>query len=339
MAVLVGWPVAILLAILGWVDTGGMLLWPVAIVVGILWYRNRRPGRSAQGPRASDAIWSGELDATRALSLSDTIDLATLRLDLDRQHAAGTLPAERYAELCAGIDGLWMEQLRAVGVGPGSEGWCARRARAFKLLSTRGLIVGAPPWAEAEPSVVSLEGAPVVVPGPVAGTAPFTVEPIEGRAAADPPAMEEERRAGAPTADREVAASHAFRPAEPTLLERTLKAVSGWHALVAPFLVQNIGWFIGGFCFIAGSVFLVSYTTGFGKALAIWGAVLLYTLLLIGGGYELRRRRPELRVSSEALMALGALLVPLTMAAATRLIAASSSFGFVVGALMAAALS
>ncbi|MGH8589715.1 MAG: hypothetical protein ACREXX_10415, partial [Gammaproteobacteria bacterium] len=94
VAVLVGWPVAILLAILGWVDTGGMLLWPVAIVVGILWYRNRRPGRSAQGPRASNATWSGELDATQALSLSDTIDLATLRLDLDRQHAAGTLPAE-----------------------------------------------------------------------------------------------------------------------------------------------------------------------------------------------------------------------------------------------------
>lgn len=142
-----------------------------------------------------------------------------------------------------------------------------------------------------------------------------------------------------PAVDRQVAESHAFRPAEPTLLERILKAVSGWHALVAPFLVQNIGWFIGGFCFIAGSVFLVSYTTGFGKALAIWGAVLLYTLLLIGGSYELRRRRPELRVSSEVLMALGALLVPLTIAAATRLIAASSSFGLVVGALMAAALS
>ena len=98
-AVLVGWPVAILLAILGWADTGGMLLWPAAIVLGILWYRKRGRGPSAQGPRASDATWSGEIGATRALSLSDTIDLAALRLDLDRQHAAGTLPAERYAEL------------------------------------------------------------------------------------------------------------------------------------------------------------------------------------------------------------------------------------------------
>jgi hypothetical protein len=161
-AVLVGWPVAILLAILGWADTGSMLLWPAAIVLGILWYRKRGPGRSAQGPRASDATWSGEIDATRALSLSDTIDLATLRLDLDRQHAAGTLPAERYAELCAAIDGLWMEQLRAVEAGPGSEEWCARRARAFDLVAARRLVAGEPPWVEAgrarpqtEPSVAA----------------------------------------------------------------------------------------------------------------------------------------------------------------------------------------
>ncbi|MGH8564615.1 MAG: hypothetical protein ACREXW_11230 [Gammaproteobacteria bacterium] len=400
VAVLVGWPVAILLAILGWVDTGGMLLWPVAIVVGILWYRNRRPGRSARGPRRSDATWSGELGATRALSLSDTIDLAILRLDLDRQHAAGTLPAERYAELCAGIDGLWMEQLRAVEAGPGSEGWCARRARAFYLLSARGLIAGGPPWVEAgrarpktEPSVVASDGppvlsagvageppmaatgAPIVVPGPAVGTAALMGEPdarkflasmgtddrIPAPAAGPmghdpfslPTAGGEEtgvridaatshvRRTpdGDPAVDRQIAESHAFRPTEPGLLERTLKAVSGWHALIAPFLAQNIGWFMGGFCFVAGSVFLVSYTTGFGKALTIWGALLLYTLLLIGGGYGLRRRRPELRVSSEVLMALGALLVPLTIAAATRLIASSPSFGFVVGGLMAAALS
>jgi len=144
---------------------------------------------------------------------------------------------------------------------------------------------------------------------------------------------------GDPAADRQFAESHAFRPAEPGLLERTLKTVSGWHALIAPFLVQKIGWFIGGFCFVAGSVFLVSYTTGLGKAFAIWGAMLLYTALLIGGGYELRRRRPELRVSSEVLTVLGALLVPLTIAAATRPIATSPSFGFVVAALVASALS
>ena len=72
-AVLVGWPVAMLLAILGWADTGGMLLWPAAIVLGILWYRKCRPGRSAQRPRASDATWSGEIGATWALSLSDTM--------------------------------------------------------------------------------------------------------------------------------------------------------------------------------------------------------------------------------------------------------------------------
>jgi len=34
-----------------------------------------------------------------------------------------------------------------------------------------------------------------------------------------------------------------------------------------PVLVQNIGWFIGVFCFIAGSLFLVSNTTGYAKNL------------------------------------------------------------------------
>ncbi len=370
-AVLVGWPVAILLAVLGWAGSGGMLLWPVAIVLAILWYRNRGPGRSAPPSRDPDHVRSGETSAGQGFSFSAAIDLATLRLDVDRRHGAGTLPAERYAELCAGIDGLWLDQLRAVEAEPGSEAWCRRRARAFGLISARGWVTGAAPWAEAdhtwaeaESSVAGLEGppvqahgaagkaaiepsgAPVAVPGTAAGTAPATPEGRWPLAAdgpvAHPPTpsrREEEWRAGAPTADREVAPSHAWRPAEPGLLERTLEAVSGWHAVVAPFLAQNIGWFIGGFCFVAGSVFLVSYTTGFGKALAIWGALLLYTLLLIGGGYELCRRRPELRVSSDVLTALGALLVPLTLAAATRLLSASPSLGFAVGALVAAALS
>jgi hypothetical protein len=34
-----------------------------------------------------------------------------------------------------------------------------------------------------------------------------------------------------------------------------MQVMAGWPALIAPFLVQNIGWFIGGFCFVAGSIF------------------------------------------------------------------------------------
>ena len=51
---------------------------------------------------------------------------------------------------------------------------------------------------------------------------------------------------------------YAWKPHEPGRLERTLATLSGWHAMAVPFLMQNIGWFIGVFCFIAGSMFLVS---------------------------------------------------------------------------------
>jgi hypothetical protein len=113
---------------------------------------------------------------------------------------------------------------------------------------------------------------------------------------------------------------YAWSPAEAGPLERALQVMSGWHALVTPFLVHNIGWFIGGFCFVAGSIFLVSYTTGYAKVLTIFCTMFAYTLLLLWGGYQLCRRRPDLKTSSFVLLTLGVLLVPLTIAAATRLI-------------------
>ncbi|MDH3602860.1 MAG: hypothetical protein OEU26_24880, partial [Candidatus Tectomicrobia bacterium] len=114
-------------------------------------------------------------------------------------------------------------------------------------------------------------------------------------------------------------ASYAFDPAQPGALERALQAVSGWPALLAPFLVQNIGWFIGGFCFVAGSIFLVSYTTGFAKSLTIFSVLFAYTLIVLWAGYQLRRRS-ALVTSSNVLMTIGVLLVPLNIAAVVRLI-------------------
>ncbi len=90
--------------------------------------------------------------------------------------------------------------------------------------------------------------------------------------------------------------------------------------IMMPFLWQNIGWFIGGFCFVSGSIFLVAYTAGFSQALAIFLILSLYALILFGGGYQIRRRRPELITSSNVLLMLGVLLVPLNLTAAVRLI-------------------
>jgi hypothetical protein len=93
--------------------------------------------------------------------------------------------------------------------------------------------------------------------------------------------------------------------------------------LLLPFLWQNLGWFIGGFCFISGSVFLVTYTAGFAKAVTVFVILYLYTLLLFWGSYQIRRRRPQLLTASYVLSTLAVLLVPLDIAAATRLLQSS----------------
>jgi len=114
-----------------------------------------------------------------------------------------------------------------------------------------------------------------------------------------------------------------WRPAEPGPLERVLRAVSGWPRLIAPFLAQNIGWFVGGFCFVAGALFLVANTAGFLNALVVWGSLVGATVFLIWAGYQFRRQRPELVAASGVLLTLGLMLGPLDLAVAVRLFAAS----------------
>ena len=91
------------------------------------------------------------------------------------------------------------------------------------------------------------------------------------------------------------------------------------HVLIS-FLWQNLGWFIGGFCFISGSIFLVTYTTGFAKTVTVFVILSFYTLLLFWGSYQIRRRYPKLLTTSYVLATLAVLLVPLDLALATRLI-------------------
>ena len=114
-----------------------------------------------------------------------------------------------------------------------------------------------------------------------------------------------------------------WRPAEPGSLERVLRVMSGWPKLIAPFLAQNIGWFVGGFCFVAGALFLVANTAGFANALVVWGSLVSATAFLIWAGYQFRRKRPELVIASGVLLTLGLLLGPLDLAVAVRLFDAS----------------
>ncbi|MCP4106558.1 MAG: hypothetical protein GY749_13660 [Desulfobacteraceae bacterium] len=135
--------------------------------------------------------------------------------------------------------------------------------------------------------------------------------------------------------DNDEATSHAWKPKEPESLENILQKVSRWPKIFIPFLAQNIGWFISGFLFIAGSIFLVTYTEGFKRTLIINAILSGYTLLLIGGAYMMKQRRPELSATAGVLITLAMLLIPLSIAASVRLISTGGSVTPAIGIFMA----
>lgn len=112
-----------------------------------------------------------------------------------------------------------------------------------------------------------------------------------------------------------------------TALSSVLQSVSGWHKVFIPFLLQNIGWFIGILCFISGSIFLVSYTQGFSKNLTISYTILSYTLLLAWGGYHLKKKVAHAADSGMVLLAISFLLIPLNFSALARLLTISLDNG------------
>ena len=154
---------------------------------------------------------------------------------------------------------------------------------------------------------------PLAAPPPV---------PVSRREPLKPPAPAPRWEEPVPAAD--------WRPAAPSPLEQALRALSGWPRLIAPFLAQNIGWFVGGFCFIAGALFLIATTTGFVNALVVFASLLSATAFLLWAGYQFRRKRPELGVASGMLLTLGLLLGPLDLAVAVRLASASAGDGLLL---------
>jgi len=178
-----------------------------------------------------------------------------------------------------------------------------------------------------------------IPPLPVAAWTTPPTTPMTVPEATEALAEAEQLVSAASPSSAEDTASYAWEPTAPSALERAMQAMAGWPALIAPFLVQNIGWFIGGLCFVAGSIFLVTYTTGFAKTLTSFAVLSVYTLLLLWAGYQIRRRQPALEVSSSALLILGMLLVPLNIAAAVRLLlTAQTSPGLLTLGLLAVGL-
>jgi len=296
---------------------------------------------------------------------SDLENLLLLRLELQRLADSGTLAEARHQELSEALDQLWTQHLRRGGVSPGDSVWQVRRALAWNLLAQGSAAPpGSPPWQSVasqpnaapgritpdfSPRVDSSEDAreigkstplPSFHPQARQSSQPpvLSLEPLEPAPPSEPSASPSAHTsrppivASAPSSAWEPAVAYAadWRPAEPNPLERVLHAVSGWPRLIAPFLAQNIGWFIGGFCFIAGALFLIATTRGFLNALVVFVSLLCATAFLLWAGYQFRRKRPELGVASGMLLTLGLLLAPLDLAVAVGLVGASAGSGLLL---------
>lgn len=339
------WTFLILVAVL-WLISPIILL--VALIIARRQVRVLREQQLDQGavkpspvsdPAPSAAGIGG---GNRRYALVDLENLLLLRLELQRLAGSGALPDERYRQLAADLDRLWESHLREGGALPESDIWQRRRALAWRLLTqATDTPPGLPPWTPtaATPTVPPAPAPPAkpsIVPPPLELTPlepPPPVPPKPERPLSPPPIPTIRRTASEQPAlcpAPETIPAVDWRPAPPNPLEKALQVLSGWPKLIAPFLAQNIGWFIGGFCFVAGALFLIANTSGFINALVVFASLFGASAFLLWAGYQFRRRRSELVVASSMLLTLGMLLAPLVLAVAVRLVAASSGDGLLL---------
>jgi hypothetical protein len=286
----------------------------------------------------------------------DLENLALLRLELQRLRQSGAITGERIQQLADDLDRLWMQHLRACGAQPENGAWEYRRAIAWNLLAQGSdKPLGSPPWqpvAPESPPIPIIAAAPqnlprfslvakaddfAVPPFPIPipiptrdATAPSTPPPPVAIGVVEATPSVERINQGSVWEEPVATVVEDWRPAIPTPLEKALQVLSGWPKLIAPFLAQNIGWFIGGFCFMAGALFLIANTSGFVNALVVFASLSSATVFLIWAGYQFRRNRPELVVASSMLLTLGMLLAPLDLAVAVQLVIASSGDGLLL---------
>jgi hypothetical protein len=140
----------------------------------------------------------------------------------------------------------------------------------------------------------------------------------------------DEEKPGAPDStpakdDAAEAAEYAWRPVAPNRTQRFIQIVTGASGLFVGFLTQNIGWFIGGFSFLAGAVFLTAISGGILRILLVTGFLSIYAVFFLWGGWQIRRHRPAVSGASTILAVLSVLLMPLCIAASVRVYADSGS--------------
>lgn len=347
--------------------------WILALVFGVKHARLRRriEGREADVRRDWELIeQTRNLPPSLAAADERARRIIVIRLELEAARlAASDIDADQRPELDAQLNALAREFIEEQGFEAGSPTWSRERDAAWAMLEQHaGESLGPAPWmatsdgftrpltfaplpdaiapAGPQPSMEDTNVAPVTAAGPADSTEHSFDFDFQDEATAS--ATDASEAAGSDAASTAMDRSQDERdaveivspdltPAAPNALEQALRAFSAWPRALLPFMAQNIGWFIGVFCFLAGSVFLVTYTSGFAKALTVCGVIFAYTLFSTWSGYNLRRKRPNLKTASLVLMTTGVLLVPLNFSAAARLllVADQSAMLWMTSALIA----
>jgi hypothetical protein len=126
------------------------------------------------------------------------------------------------------------------------------------------------------------------------------------------------RQAAAPPERR----SFAEEEEVPTPTQRLIDSASQWSSVLKPFLLDNVGWFVGAFLVIAGFVVLiVSFWGSIEQNRILVHSIVYFSLLGTTGmffamAYFMRLKYPQLESSSNVLMVIVTLLIPLVFAAA-----------------------
>ncbi len=108
----------------------------------------------------------------------------------------------------------------------------------------------------------------------------------------------------------------------PSPMRRVIDSASQWSSVVKPFLVDNFGWFVGAFLVVSGFIVLIVTFWGTIEQNRILMHSLVYITVAAATGmffalaYFMRVKYPQLETSSNVLLVIVALLIPLLFMAA-----------------------
>jgi len=273
--------------------------------------------------------------------------LTVLNIELRKQYQAGKIEQARYFYLTDKIDDL----IRKCCQDLGENERIVLLEEAWELLEKSTYRdIGVAPWkkqVEPEFQAVIVELPPSIQTKEIQSTkelrldVPESLEKSQPTVVESPPSVQsqeikpaftfeapqtKESKLDLPSKQESVKTEKTIE--KPVVKKPRFDFVAFIAKVVFPFLWQNIGWFIGGFCIVSGLTFLITHSTGFTKEIVVLATLCIYAGILFWGGYQLRKKRPKLITSSNVLLTLGMLLIPLTFAVATRLMVNNQGFLF-----------